>query len=270
MTRLEADQIEQAAVDLLSDKEKAPKHDPRPTVVHEATANCPECGASFRGTMRNAHLGMHRRHKHGIAGSSTSTKKKVPAKKAAKAAKAPLTERVRTPLPEGKRRKPASDIIRRLFMTGSKVVAVMPGQEPVAACLAFESAAAGAAIDKAVVGSFIDRLVIQKLAGASERWEGLSSVVALPVCVVLVTRYPSLFATLEDDMREAVEDILITSLPTLQRKAERQRKAVGALSELMKVSPELANSQDPIGEVMRGFLPAYVFDPSLLHDEPDA
>ena len=131
MTLLEADQIEQAAVNCSATRKKAPKHDPRPTVVHEATANCPECRAGFRGTMRNAHLGMHRRHKHGIAGIEHEHEEEGPGEEGCQSSQSPSDRaRPETPLPEGKRRKPTSDIIRRLFMTGSKVVAVMPGQNP--------------------------------------------------------------------------------------------------------------------------------------------
>ena len=249
---------------LFSDEEKAPKHVTQ-IVKTEAVSTCPECNETFVGNMRNARLGTHRRYKHGVKGQQ-SNKKKGPAKKKAPQTK-PLTARVKeslaSPVVTG-RRKPASDIIRRLFVTGAKVVSVVDA--PVAACLVFEAAAAGDAIDKVIAGSFVDRLVIQKMAGASEKWEGLSSVIALPICVVLVSRYPHLFGAVEDDMREAVEDIMILSVPTLKKKAERQKKAADAFAELMSLDASLASSADPVGEILRGMLPGYVFDPSLMPD----
>jgi hypothetical protein len=248
---------------LFSEEEKAPKHVTQ--VIHaESTAKCPECGASFSGPWRNRSLGSHRLHRHQVKGTKGQPKKPGPKKTPQTK---PLGERVkdnlRTPVP-GVRRKPASDIIRRLFVTGAKVVAVVDA--PVANCLVFEAAAAGDALDKAIAGSFVDRLVIQKLAGASEKWEGLSSIVALPICIALVSRYPQLYEALKDDMREAVEDVMILSVPTLKAKAERQRKAAGAFQELMSLDPTLASSEDPVGEILRGMLPEYVFNPPEASD----
>ena len=253
--------------DLLSDEEKAPKHVTQITQV-PTVARCPECGATFEGAMRNAWLDTHRRSKHGVKGSQ-QPKKKATAKKKAPQTKpvgARIKESLASPVAAG-RRKPASDIIRRLFVTGAKVVAVVDA--PVAACLVFEAPAAGDAIDKAIAGSFVDRLVVQKLAGASERWEALGSVLTLPVMVAMLSRFPQLFDALEDDLREAVEDIMIANVPAMRRKAERQRKAAAAFAELTSLDPVLAASGDPVGEILRGLLPAYVFDPSLLPEPED-
>jgi len=245
--------------ELFSEEEKAPNH------VDHLRAKCPECGATFEGVTRNAMLGTHRWSKHGVRGTAGKKKKPAAVKKAPQTK--PLTARVKenlqTPVAAG-RRKPASDIIRRLFVTGAKVVAVV--DQPVAACLVFEAPAAGDAIDKAIAGSFVDRLIVQKLAGASERWEALGSVLSLPIMVAMLSRFPQLYDALEDDLREAVEDVMIANVPAMRRKAERQRKAAEAFRELTSLDPVLGASADPVGEILRGLLPAYVFDPSLLPD----
>jgi hypothetical protein len=249
--------------ELLSDNEKAPKH---VTVVNNvpATATCPECGTTFDGDWRNQKLGVHRFKSHGVRSktSGAAKKRKAPAAKKKVPVKQQAKAKLLAPVPAGTRRKPASDIIRRIFVTVAKGIA--PIDPPVAACLQFEAAAAGVALDKLVAGTFVDRMVVQKIANASEKWEEASSVVTLPLCVALCSRFPNMYPALEDDMREAIEDILIASVPVWQKKAERSKKAADALSEFKALDPVFAQSGDPVGEILRGMLPDYVFDPSKL------
>jgi hypothetical protein len=124
---------------------------------------------------------------------------------------------------------------------------------PTGKALRFEAPAAGNAIDTAVAGTFIDRLAVQKIAGASERWEQLGSVLSLPVMIFMIGRFPDLADVFEEDLREAMEDVIIANVPLLEKKAARTKRATDALQRLGAIDPAVAASEDPIGDLLRGF-----------------
>ena len=108
-----------------------------------------------------------------------------------------------------------------------------------------------AAVDELVAGTVVDRVVIQRFAGAADKWERVGGVIAFPVLIALISRNPALLPVLEDDLREATLDVLIASIPTFEKQAQKERKAVDALSRLKKVDPRYAETDDPIGLILR-------------------
>lgn len=221
----------------------APKADNVPT--------CPECGDEFGGIMGKAHLSRHMKFKHNKA----PEKPKAPAKKAAKAQPKPRAPKVSVEQPKP-RRQPAADMISMAVSGAAQVLA--QAQPPVAAVLSFEAPAAGHAIDQAIAGSTVDRVVVQRLVKAESRWQAVGSVVALPLLVSLVSNKPILYQPLEPYLRSCVEDVLVQSIPAMKKRADRTRKAAQAVAELKQLDPSIAESDDPVGDILRGIFSSMI------------
>ncbi len=181
--------------------------------------------------------------------------KKAPAKKAAPAAKAAPTKAPVKPGPKPKVvRRPLGESIAKLVLQAGRFVNTMV-DPPTGAAIMFEAGALGAAIDTAIAGTRVDRLA-QKGAGVAERFEPLVPLVTMPAMIFMVSRNPKMLPMIEGELREALEDVLVQSLPLLRQRAERTQKTIDALTEMKRLSPELAQSEDPIGEILDSFIMA--------------
>jgi hypothetical protein len=226
--------------DLTSSSETAPK-----SAKPEASdAACPHCDKVYRTgpqRLRDTNLKNHIRHHHGTS---------VPAKQ--KGPKVAAAAKVVGPKPKPKARKSAAENIAFAFETGARA-AIVTGHVPLANSLSFVAPAGGETVDGAIAGSMIDRKIVQPLQTGSEKWAAVTAVLSLPLMVHLLTIYPALQPALEPQMRRAAEEILIMSVPTIRRKAERNRELTEALSELGALDPSIAASEDPVGEILAGF-----------------
>jgi hypothetical protein len=120
--------------------------------------------------------------------------------------------------------------------------------------LVFSAAATGEAIDEVVAGTIVDRVALQPFAKAADKWERLGGVLSFPVLFALVSARPNLLPILEDDLREAVLDVIVASIPTMIKKKERETKAIAALARLGEVDPRYAATQDPVGMILNDLL----------------
>lgn len=224
----------------LTANEVAPKEPPKA----EPVATCKACGASFKGVTRNMSLGRHIKAKH----PELAVAKKAPVRKAA------AQRKPRTPkqdlVAQRPKRVPTSDFISMAVAGAAQVIGTV--QPPVGAALSFEATAAGIALDQALAGTVVDRVLLQRAVKAKGKWESAGSVLAFPVLVALVSQRPVLYPALEPYMRTCLEDILITSLPAMKKRQERQRKAAVALAEIKGLDPILAESEDPVGDILLG------------------
>jgi len=231
-----------------------------PTAV--ATATCRWCPETFEGPARLIFKGRHESKAHhdewleAKAGVSHKSKKAT-AKKAA-----PPRARPQTATPKPKRIAAADSIGRNLARVG-KLVA--NADAPLGRALTFSAPATGAAVDELVAGTVVDRVVIQRFAGAADKWERVGGVIAFPVLIALISRNPALLPVLEDDLREATLDVLIASIPTFEKQAQKERKAVDALARLRKVDDRYATTDDPIGLIL-----ADIFGPIVTGDGEDS
>lgn len=183
---------------------------------------------------------LHRRNKP----KPTAKKKPGPKPKAPGAAGASGA-----PKPRASRRSLAGFLEKMLVRVGSFTGSLAPAGSR---ALVFSAPAAGPAIDGLLAGSRLDK-PMQKIASTSDKWEKVGDALGLPVMIFLVEARPELFPLLEGDIRDAVTGVLVDALPRLREKRAKQQKVVNALSELGEIAPELAGSNDPIGDIVRGF-----------------
>ena len=207
---------------------------------------CRYCPETFEGGARFFRRGLHEKSKH--PDEWTAAKAGVKPKKKAAKKPTPRAARPQTATPKPKRIAAADSIGRNLARVG-KLVA--NADAPLGRALTFSAPATGAAVDELVAGTVVDRVVIQRFAGAADKWERVGGVIAFPVLIALISRNPALLPVLEDDLREATLDVLIASIPTFEKQAQKERKAVDALSRLKKVDPRYAETDDPIGLILR-------------------
>ena len=239
---------------LLSSHEVAPK-DVKPD---PETRACPYCDKEFRKTGFGgfSNLTQHVKYKHKDQPRIDGRLKKPEAKPRSHKAKTTLPKSVAAVKAEDekppKRRKPAGENLALLVNLGAQGAA-SAGYLPLANCLAFEAPAAGQAIDVAIAGTWPDRHVIQPLVGGVEKWEAVGACLTLPVMVHLCSVYPGLRLPLEAQMRQAAEEILVLSVPTIRKKVDRNAKVAAALAELGHLDPAIAADPDPVGSIVGSF-----------------
>lgn len=224
---------------------------PKVAAPEPAGATCHFCSQVFEGPARWFSRGRHEKEKHHdewIA-SKAGTKPKKTAKKAtAKAGPKPKGPVIKGTVTNAKRIPAGESISRNLAR-----VAKMIGQAdaPLGRALTFSAPATGTAVDDIVAGTFVDRVVIQRFAGAADKWEKFGGVIAFPILIAVISRNPALLPMLEDDLRDATLDVIIASIPTFEKQKAREKKAVDALHRLGQVDERYAQTNDPIGLILQ-------------------
>ncbi len=223
---------------------------PRPAVPAPAATTCHFCSATFDGPARWFARGRHEKDKHHEQWTAAKAGTKAPAKRRpAGTPKAPAKPKAPVTGKTVKRRIPAAESMARNLGRVAKMISRVDG--PLGNALSFSSAATGAAVDELVADTFVDRMVIQRFAGAADKWERFGGVVAFPILVAVISRNPALFTVLEDDLRESTLDVIIASIPTFEKQKAKEKKAVDALRRLGQVDERYASTDDPIGLILR-------------------
>ena len=239
-------------VDLTLDDELLSIHESTPTApkappAEAASAQCRYCSEIFEGgPVRLVRRGIHEKAKHR---EEWEAAKKPGAKKPVKkVAKKPATAKTTTTTP-GKKRVSAADSIGTNVARIGRVLGSMDA--PVGRALVFAAPATGAAADELLAGTYVDRKVVQRFAGVADKWERLGGVIAFPILIALISKNPALYDVLEGDLRDATLDVLIANVPSLEKQAAREKKAVDALRRLGAIDERFATSADPIGLILR-------------------
>ena len=89
-------------------------------------------------------------------------------------------------------------------------------------------------------------MVVQKFAGAADRWEKVGGVIAFPVLIALVSRNPGSSPSSRTSFARPHRRRITASIPTLEKKRNREKKAADSLRRLGEVDERFANSDDPI------------------------
>jgi hypothetical protein len=184
--------------------------------------------------------------------SDSSTEKRAPtAKRAASARPKGAAGKDSSPLPSP-RRRPVGDMLGELI----EKLAVLAGSfnPPGARALAFASPALGSSLDGIVAGTMIDKRVLQPLTAGTEKWATLASALGLPMMVAAVSMQPELFPVLETQIRAAMVVCLDERVKVLRKRRHKEQDVAKALSALVELDPQFAESQDPIGDLLHGFL----------------
>lgn len=192
--------------------------------------------------------------------------KDEPAKKAAAPVKKAPGKR--GPAKGSTRRRPLGDSLARVILQVGRMVNTLV-DPPTGAAIMFEAGALGAAVDGVIAGTFIDK-PLQKGAAVAERFEPLVPLVMLPAMTFMLSKNPAMSGVLEGELREALEDVLAQSLPLLRQRAARTRMTVDALKELKMLDPALADSDDPVGDILNSFFthPAEPAEPVVSDAAP--
>lgn len=242
--------------DLLSTQEVRPKI----TIVEEtAQAVCPDCGASFKGPLRNAALGRHRSSKHGIKGQSDRNTRRTAPKSGQRRPRRNGTARPASSptagaasVPSRSRRRPLGQGIADVI---EKVAQMAGNVNPATGnALVFAAPALGNSVDGVVAGTFVDKRLLQPAAAGSEKWGKLAGAAGLPMMVFAISMQPALAVVLESELRRAMVVCLRERVTTLKRQRAEERKVTDALEELAELDPELAKSPDPIGLMLQQIL----------------
>jgi hypothetical protein len=233
---------------------------PKAAAAQPKSTTCHYCSETFEGQWGSARRGMHEKSKHPdewAKAKATGVKpKKATAKKAPAAKKAAATG----PVGAAKaRRIPAGDTISSTLAMAAQLVIKVDG--PTGRALSFSAPAAGEAVDDLVAGTVVDRLVIQKFAGAADKWEKVGGIIAFPVLIAVISRNPNLFQPLEAQLRSATVDVINASIPSLKKKAASEKKAAESLSELGKIDPRYL-TDDPIKMILEDIFGAHIVSPT--------
>ena len=249
--------------DALDDFTSTQESKPKAATPPPASSDCHYCSETFEGPARFFRRGAHEKDKHHdqwIAAKAGVKPKKSTAKKAAPKPR-PATGPVTGPK---SKRIPASETISLALGMAGQAVAKVDG--PMGRALVFSAPATGEAVDELVAGTVVDRMVIQKFAGAADKWEKVGGIIAFPVLIAVISRNPALFQPLEGQLRAATVDVINASIPTLKKKAASEKKAAESLSELGKIDPRYAESDDPIKLILEDIFGAYIVSPNADAD----
>ncbi len=248
---------------MLSTQEVAPVAAPTPA-GEGLVKTCPECGATKTQNglpfLTNGQLGAHRARAHGYV--SEDPKAVAERERKAGTARKPLGRPVGSTnktASTSRARKPLGESLARIFLQVGRIVNTIL-DPPTGAAIMFEAGALGVAVDTAIAGTIIDK-PLQKGAAVAEKFEPLVSLVTMPAMVFMLSRNPNLQPVIEGELREALEDVLVQSLPLFRRRAARTKATVDALAELRQISPELAQSDDPIRDILDSFFSPVAPDP---------
>ena len=237
--------------DLLSTTEVTPRAPV--TSAESIVKTCPECGAtkSKLGVpfLTNGQLGTHRAQVHGYR-NPEGAKKSHHAAKPATAAKPTTATTAKKPTAPTRARRPLGESLAKIALQIGRIVNTV--EPPTGAAIMFEAGALGEAIDKAIAGTIIDK-PLQKAAGVSDRFEPLVPLITMPAMIFLLSRNPAIEKHIEGELREALEDVLVQSLPLLRKRAARTKATVDALAELRALDPDIIRGVDPIGDLLRSF-----------------
>ena len=228
---------------------KAPEKQPEAT----SCRYCPQTFDSF-GPARFFQRGAHEKkahHEQWMAAKAGVKPKKPTAKRVATPPKPKPT-----PKPTGAKRIPAAESLAKNIARGARMFASV--NPPMGRALAFSAPATGQAIDDVVAGTFVDKKVIQRFAGAADKWDRLGGVLSFPLLFGIVAAKPEFFPMLEADLREATVDVIISSIPSLEKQKKREDQAVSALLRLGEIDERYAKTDDPVGLMLRDLL--YGFD----------
>jgi hypothetical protein len=231
--------------EIVSQNEHAPKAPKEPTISAGASS-CAYCAETFEGPARYFTKGRHEKAAH-----FDEWQKNRDNPKAAKAKKAPAakkTTRTTVTGPKDKRIPAGESISRNLVRVAKLFGRVDP---VVGRAVTFSAPATGQAVDDLVAGTFIDKMAIQRFAGAADKWEKFGGIIAFPILIALVSRNPDLFTVLEDDLRDATLDVIIASIGSLEKQKAKEDKAISALARLGRVDERYAQTDDPIGLILR-------------------
>src|ERR1700674_472070 len=177
---------------------------------------CRYCPETFEGPARWFMRGRHEKAKHLAEWTAAKAGVKPKARKATGAAKHAAPRAPSNKVTVTKKRIPAGDSIGMVVGMVGQVVGNVDA--PIGRALVFSAPATGAAVDELAAGTVVDRLVIQKFAGAAEKWEKVGGVIAFPVLIAVISLNPALFNVLEDQLRSATVDVINASIPTLEKK----------------------------------------------------
>lgn len=223
---------------------------PKTAAPEPDSVSCHFCSKTFEGPVRWFQRGTHEKKDHHDQwlAAKAGVKSKPAAKKAAPKESKPRAAKATVVTPKAKRIAAGDSIARNLSRVAKMV---SQADAPLGRALTFSAPATGAAIDDVVAGTLIDRVVVQRFAGAADKWEKFGGVIAFPVLIAVISRNPALLPMLEEDLREATLDVIIASIPTFEKQKAREKKAVDALSRLGQVDPRYAETNDPIGLILQ-------------------
>ena len=233
---------------------------PKAAAKEPASSDCHYCPKTFEGPARFFQRGAHEKKDHhdqwlaakaGVTPKKSTTKKATAAPK--KAAAAPAA---------GRKRIPAAESLTKNIARGARMFASV--NPPMGRALAFSAPATGQAIDDVVAGTYVDRKVIQRFAGAADKWDRLGGVLSFPILFGICSTKPEFFPMLEADLREATIDVIIASIPSLEKQKQREDKAVAALLRLGEIDERYASTDDPVGLMLRDLL--YGFATETVED----
>lgn len=201
--------------------------------LSSASYPCTEEGCDFEGTSK-ARVGYHRWQVHGIRGTAGHKKRTTRAQSPPAPAKAPAKKEVAPKLVE--RRTPRKSGAGALGWIWSALsVTVVPNVSVAAArAMSWQAEAAGPVLDKAVAGSFLDKMFVQHIAGKGEDVKGVSALVGLPVCLMMIEKRPELAAVpmvrkgLYEAVKQNYESIMDARIAERRRQERWEAKALEA------------------------------------------
>ena len=103
---------------------------------------------------------------------------------------------------------------------------------PTAKAVVLEAPIAGQILDDAVAGTVIDRWLIQPFAGASDKYGPLILLIGFPAAVYIADTHPEHRPMVEDYIRKAIVQIMVSTADEMKVTAEREAHASEQLAEL--------------------------------------
>jgi hypothetical protein len=243
---------------------RAPKESPASPTIHK----CHYCDDTFEGVSGPVRRGYHEKQKHhddwAKAKAGTATKKR-PAKKTTATKKASPRPAVGVP-----KRASASESVSSVLEMVGGFIGNVTGDKPLGRALQFSAPATGEAVDDLIAGTVVDRWT-QPLVKGADKWEKVGSVLGFPILVAIIERNPAMYDVLESQLRSATLDVIVGSIPSMKKKAAREKEAISALAQLGEIDPRYADAPDPLGLFLQdlfGYNPATTVNSEVVGDGP--
>lgn len=227
---------------------------------------CRYCTETFKGPAGPLVRGRHEKKQHPTEWAKDragTAKMRKPSAKKTTAKKTTGTSRKATTRPASTttaRRTSAADTIKSTLEMLGGFLSRAGADIPTCRALLFSAPAVGEAADDVLAGTVVDRYM-QPFVKSADKWERVGGTIGFPIMVAIVSAKPDLYQVFEGQLRSAALDVLIGSVPSLKKQAQKERDAVAALAELGEVDERYRDAKDPLGLILADI---FGYDPATI------
>ena len=147
------------------------------------------------------------------------------------------------------KRESAADMLTLMWGGAGAYLVKSRVDVPVGRIMQFQAGLAGNQLDTLFANTVVDKLLLQPLAKAGDKAEGLGAILAGPILIGIYERNPEVGPLLEGLIRAAIETTIVESEPLIRKKNARNRRAAEAMAS-MASDMGIPKDVDPIDAIL--------------------